>query len=75
MARATGTAGSRPGGPDALMGAHVDPATLRTAAGNPVRSVAWPARAGMVPPLADAFTVRADSVPGIEAMLAPPAQR
>ena len=71
MARATGTAGSRPGGPGALMGAHVDPATLRTAAGNPVRGVAWPARAGMVPPLADAFTVRADSVPGIEAMLAP----
>lgn len=49
----------------------MDPATLRTAAGNPVRGVAWPASAGMVPPLADAFTVRADSVPGIEAMLAP----
>ncbi|HEY2261265.1 MAG TPA: tetratricopeptide repeat protein [Streptosporangiaceae bacterium] len=71
MARATGTAGKRPGGPDALMAAHADTATLRTAAGNPVRGVAWPARAGMVPPLADAFTARADSVPGIEAMLAP----
>jgi tetratricopeptide (TPR) repeat protein len=55
------------------MAAHADPARLRAAvtAGNPVRGVAWPARAGIVPPLADGFTVRADSVPGIEGMLAP----
>ncbi|MDQ2815354.1 MAG: tetratricopeptide repeat protein, partial [Actinomycetota bacterium] len=73
MARTTGMAGSRPGGPDPLMAAHVDPARPRAApaTGNPVRSVTWPVRAGIVPPLADAFTVRADSVPGIEATLAP----
>src|SRR5260370_31691281 len=73
MARTTGMAGSRPGGPDPLMTAHVDPGAPRaaTAAGNPARGAAWPARAGIVPPLAGAFTVRADSVPGIEAMLVP----
>jgi len=73
MARTTGMGGSRPGGPDLMMASRVDPARPRAAAaaGNSARGVAWPARAGIVPPLADAFTVRADSVPGIEAMLAP----
>jgi tetratricopeptide (TPR) repeat protein len=33
--------------------------------------VAWPIRIGEVPPLAEAFTVRTDSVPGIEAVLVP----
>jgi tetratricopeptide (TPR) repeat protein len=71
MARTTGMADGRRGGPDPLMAAHGDPAALGAAAGNPVRGVAWPARTGTVPPLADAFAVRADSVPGIGAMLAP----
>jgi tetratricopeptide (TPR) repeat protein len=73
MARTTGTADSRPGGPDPVMAAHADPGTPRaaTAAGTTAHGAAWPARAGIVPPLADAFTVRADSAPGIEAMLVP----
>ena len=73
MARTTGTADGRPGGPDSLMAAHAHPGAPRaaTAAGNPVPGAAWPARAGIVPPLADAFTVRADSVPGVEALLVP----
>lgn len=73
MARTTGTASSRRGGPDPLMAAHVGPGAPRaaTAAGNPARGAAWPARAGIVPPVAEAFTVRADSVPGVEAMLVP----
>jgi tetratricopeptide (TPR) repeat protein len=33
--------------------------------------VAWPVRTGQEPPLAEAFTVRMDSVPGIEAVLVP----
>ena len=37
----------------------------------PARGAAWPARAGTVPPLAEAFTVRADSVPGVEAAAGP----
>ncbi|MGH3168011.1 MAG: hypothetical protein ACRDN0_19270, partial [Trebonia sp.] len=73
MGRATGTAGSRPGGPDPLMAAHAHPGAPRaaTAAGNPVRGPAWPTRAGIVPPLAEGFTVRADSVPSVEALLVP----
>jgi hypothetical protein len=73
MARTTGTGGGWPGGPDPLMAAHADPGAQRaaTAAGNPARGVAWLARAGMVPPVADAFTARTDSVPGVEAMLVP----
>ena len=35
----------------------------------PARGIAWPARAGAVPPLAAAFTVRTDSVPRVEALL------
>src|ERR1700761_6399962 len=71
MACTTGTADSRPGGPDPLMAAHVHPGAPRAAPGegNPVRGALRPARAGIAPPLAQGFTVRADSVPGIEAML------
>jgi hypothetical protein len=36
-----------------------------------VRGPAWPTRAGIVPPLAEGFTVRADSVPSVEALLVP----
>jgi tetratricopeptide (TPR) repeat protein len=73
MARTTGTADSRPGGPDPLMAAHVHPGAPRAAPGegNPVRGALRPARAGIAPPLAQGFTVRADSVPGVEAMLVP----
>jgi tetratricopeptide (TPR) repeat protein len=73
MGRTTGTAGGRPGGPDLLMAPHADPGAPRAAmaAGNPARGAAWPARAGMVPPITDAFTARADSVPGVEEMLVP----
>jgi tetratricopeptide (TPR) repeat protein len=55
------------------MAAHVHPGAPRAAAAasNPARGAAWPARAGIVPPLAEGFTVRADSVPGVEAMLVP----
>ena len=73
MARTTGAADSRPGGPDSLMAAHVQPGAPRAApaAGNPGGGTVWPARAGIVPPLAQGFTVRADSVPGVEGMLVP----
>ena len=40
-------------------------------AGVPARAVAWPARTGAVPPLAEAFTARTDSMPGAEAVLVP----
>ncbi len=40
-------------------------------AANRQQRVAWPVRTGVVPPLADGFTVRADTVPGIEAALGP----
>ncbi|HLI36917.1 MAG TPA: tetratricopeptide repeat protein [Streptosporangiaceae bacterium] len=55
------------------MAAHAQPGGPRAApaAGDPGGGVVWSARAGIVPPLAGAFTVRADSVPGIEAMLVP----
>ena len=71
MARTTGTAGGRPGGSDPLMAAHAHPSAPRAAAaaGNPARGAAWPARAGVVPPVADAFTARADSV---RRMITPP---
>jgi tetratricopeptide (TPR) repeat protein len=73
MARTTGTADRRLGGPDPLMAAHADPGLPRaaTAAGIPALGAAWPARTGIAPPLAGAFTIRADSVPGIGAMLVP----
>jgi tetratricopeptide (TPR) repeat protein len=40
-------------------------------AGDPLRRVTWPIRSGAVPPLADGFVDRLDTVPGIEAELAP----
>jgi tetratricopeptide (TPR) repeat protein len=36
-----------------------------------LRGAPWPARAGIAPPLVQGFTARADSVPGVEAMLVP----
>ena len=35
------------------------------------RDVAWPVRSGLVPPLADGFIARPESVPGLEAALVP----
>ena len=49
----------------AASGARADPADI------PAQGVAWPVCTGQVPPLAEAFTLRADSVPGIEAVLVP----
>jgi tetratricopeptide (TPR) repeat protein len=37
----------------------------------PQQEVAWPARSGVMPPRADAFATRVDTVPGVEAMLVP----
>ena len=34
-------------------------------------SQAWPVRSGVAPPLADGFTTRAETVPGLEAGLVP----
>jgi len=53
-----------------LMAPRVIPAE-KMSAGVPARGVAWPVRAGAVPPLAAAFTVRTDSVPRIESLLEP----
>jgi hypothetical protein len=56
-----------------VMAAHADPgaSSAAAAAGIRLRARAWPARAGIVPPLDGSFTVRADSVPGIGATLVP----
>ena len=73
MARATGMAASRWHGLHPSVAARVDviAVQLTGSVGNPIRGVTWPVRAGVVPALADAFTGRADSVPGIEAALVP----
>ena len=44
---------------------HTGPASVLTG------GTVWPVRAGSVPPLAAAFTVRTDSVPRVEALLEP----
>ena len=41
------------------------------AAGNGTRGVAWPVRSGLVPPLAEGFVARPETVPGLEAALVP----
>ena len=38
-------------------------------AGSQAGGVAWPVRAGLVPPLADGFVVRPETVPGLEAAM------
>lgn len=40
-------------------------------AGERMRGVAWPVRSGLMPPLAEGFIPRPDTVPGLEAALAP----
>jgi tetratricopeptide (TPR) repeat protein len=39
--------------------------------GSQPRGVAWPVRSGLVPPLADAFIARPETVPGLEAAVVP----
>ncbi len=46
----------------------MDPAP---SAGSQPRDIAWPVRAGLVPPLADGFVARPETVPGLEAALVP----
>ena len=72
-ARTASTAGGKRDGPCPLMAPRVLPVGMRAAApaDAPARGMAGPVRAGSVPPLAAAFTVRADSVPRIEALLEP----
>ena len=41
------------------------------AAGPQRRGVAWPVRSGLVPPLAEGFIARPETVPGLEAALVP----
>jgi hypothetical protein len=72
-ARTAGSAGTWHGGPVPLMPGRAaaiaaqaaDPADL------PAQAATWPVRTGAVPPLAEAFTFRTDSVPRIEALLEP----
>ena len=40
-------------------------------AGNSPRGVAWPVRSGLIPPLAEGFIARPETVPGLEATLVP----
>ena len=40
-------------------------------AGGAVGNVAWPVRSGLVPPLAEGFIARTETVPGLEAALVP----
>ena len=40
-------------------------------AGSQPRGVAWPVRSGLVPPLADGFIARPETMPGLEATVAP----
>ena len=40
-------------------------------AGSQPRGVAWPVRSGLVPPLADGFIARPETVPGLEAVVVP----
>ena len=39
--------------------------------GRQMRSMAWPVRSGLVPPLAEGFIARTETVPGLEAALVP----
>ena len=39
--------------------------------GGPAGGVAWPVRSGLVPPLADGFIARTETVPGLEAAMVP----
>ena len=47
------------------------PAPPVAPAGSRTGGVAWPVRSGLVPPLAEGFTTRPDTVPGLEAALVP----
>ena len=47
------------------------PAVPAGTPGSRAASVAWPVRSGLLPPLADGFVVRPETVPGLEAALVP----
>jgi hypothetical protein len=47
------------------------PAQLAGSAGSQAAGVTWPVRSGLVPPLADGFITRPETVPGLEAALVP----
>ena len=47
------------------------PAQLAGPAGSQAAGVTWPVRSGLVPPLADGFITRPETVPGLEAALVP----
>ena len=47
------------------------PAQLAGQAGSQAAGVTWPVRSGLVPPLADGFITRPETVPGLEAALVP----
>jgi tetratricopeptide (TPR) repeat protein len=49
----------------------MDAGLLAAPTGPPARGTVWPVRTGPVPQLADGFTVRSETVPGIAAALAP----
>jgi tetratricopeptide (TPR) repeat protein len=71
-ARTVGSAGGRRDGPAALMAARMAASETRAdPADIPAQEAGWPVSTGQIPPLAEAFTVRTDSVPGIEAVLVP----
>src|SRR5579859_627460 len=47
------------------------PAQLTGQAGSQAAGAAWPVRSGLVPPLADGFIARPETVPGLDAALVP----
>ena len=47
------------------------PAQQAGSARSQAGAVTWPVRAGLVPPLADGFVARPETVPGLEAALVP----
>jgi len=49
----------------------VSPSPATSAAGGPGRGVTWPVRSGIVPSLADGFTARQETAPGLAGALVP----
>ena len=47
------------------------PAAGQPPPAGPARSGTWPVRSGLVPPLAEGFVARTETVPGLEAALVP----
>ena len=68
---AAASGGGRAQDPPGFPGADRAGARAVPAAGNGVRGLAWPARSGVMPPLAEGFAARTDSVPEIGSLLVP----